>query len=529
MDSYFKKFAPKKERKREEGKTNCVIYTRVSSQIQMESNGSLELQYRECTNFAIRKGFKILKYFGGNYESAKNDEERVHFSEMIDFVSNSRNKVKNVIIFEYSRFSRTGLNALSVLNTLNKNNINVYAVIGGIEDPRSEMGMMMLSLNLMMARYENKQKSALTIERSKNRLLQGYWIHSLPFGYSRTKDKTIYINDDGWIIKKGFDYFLRGYSPTEIRKLLKRHGHNFPSTTFHQIFRNPFYAGVMISKFLDYEPRMGSHPKIISIENFKRVQKIIEVRKYPRGEMNDFSYLFPQRGIVKCTCGNKFTAYFNNKKNLGYYKCSKEKCNTNVAQIKLDSHLCNKLANQIPREISQKQCYSSFQQLLLGLRALVEKDIEELEFEIKTIKKRMMVMTDRMLDNNLSEEIFVEKLNVENEIIEKKRDLIDALNYDWSNFLKDAEKVVFFLKNSLKLFKNGDLLVQRRIQEVLFKSSQVYSKKTDQYLTTNRNKIIDLINCITESFGNKKSEQSKKNLDLSALVPGAGIEPALYC
>ena len=69
--------------------------------------------------------------------------------------------------------------------------------------------------------------------------------------------------------------------------------------------------------------------------------------------------------------------------------------------------------------------------------------------------------------------------------------------------------------------------MQRRMQDVLFNSEQLYVKKTDQYLTFNRNKIIDLINCITESYGNKKSGQSKKNLDLSALVPRAGIEPAL--
>ena len=528
MDSYFKKFAPKREQKRDIGKDNCVIYTRVSSLAQMENNGSLDIQYKECTNFAIRKGFKIIKYYGGDYESAKSDDERKHFSEMIQFVSNPDNKIKNIITYEYSRFSRTGLNALSVLNTLNQNNINVYAVIGGIEQPRSEMGMMMLSLNLMMARYENKQKSSLTIQRSRSKMLLGYWVHSCPKGYSRLKDKskTIFINEDGKLIKMGFKMLLKGYSPVEMRQTLKRNGCTLPSSTFFEIFRNPFYCGIMMSNFLDYEPQEGIHPKLISIEDFKKVQKLFQVKKYPKGKRNEFSYMFPQRGIAKCSCGNRFTAYYHRKRNLGYYKCSKAGCSTNISQKRLDEHLYQKLGTQIPKEITQQECLSSFRELLKGLQSITEEDIKNLEKKIEEKKEKMMTLTDKMLDSELSEEIFTEKLNQENESIEKVRETIDSLKYEWSNIFKDSERVISFLKNSRSVFNKGDLLIQRRIQDVLYKSEQVYIKKTDQYLTPKRNKIIDLINCITESLGNKKSGQSRKNLDLSALVPEAGIEPA---
>ncbi len=115
---------------------------------------------------------------------------------MIDFVSNPVNKIKNIVIYEYSRFSRTGLNAISVLNTLNQNDINVFAVVGGIEDPRSEIGMMMLTINLMMARYENSMKGNLTKSRCQFHSKLGRWQHNVPKGMSRRQDKqkTIYIN-----------------------------------------------------------------------------------------------------------------------------------------------------------------------------------------------------------------------------------------------------------------------------------------------------------------------------------------------
>ena len=76
-----------------------VIYTRVSSQEQATSNGSLEVQKKFCDEFTIRSQIPVRAYFGGTYESAK-DDGRKEFKRMLAFVRKHK-EVKYIIVFNY--------------------------------------------------------------------------------------------------------------------------------------------------------------------------------------------------------------------------------------------------------------------------------------------------------------------------------------------------------------------------------------------------------------------------------------------
>ena len=64
---------------------NAVIYTRVSSKEQADTNQSLETQKKYCLQYALKHDLNVLGFFGGTYESAKTDE-RNEFNRMIRFV-----------------------------------------------------------------------------------------------------------------------------------------------------------------------------------------------------------------------------------------------------------------------------------------------------------------------------------------------------------------------------------------------------------------------------------------------------------
>ncbi|MDC1435049.1 recombinase family protein, partial [Flavobacteriaceae bacterium] len=68
----FKEFAPKKHQLGQN--RNAIIYTRVSTKEQADTNTSLETQKKYCENYAKSNGYKVVDYFGGTYESAKSDE-----------------------------------------------------------------------------------------------------------------------------------------------------------------------------------------------------------------------------------------------------------------------------------------------------------------------------------------------------------------------------------------------------------------------------------------------------------------------
>ena len=120
----FKKFAPKSEKYSE--RKNAIIYTRVSTKEQAETNTSLETQKKLCEQYAKNNNYIVKAYFGGTYESAKSDD-RKEFKRMLKFAKQS-STVGYIIVYSYDRFSRTGSSASQITSELLEDGIQVKAV-----------------------------------------------------------------------------------------------------------------------------------------------------------------------------------------------------------------------------------------------------------------------------------------------------------------------------------------------------------------------------------------------------------------
>ena len=111
---------------------NAVIYTRVSTKEQADTNQSLEIQKKYCLQYAIKQDLNVLGFFGGTYESAKTDE-RNEFNRMIRFVKNQKEGVSAILVYSLDRFSRTGDNAIFISSELKKRGISILSVTQPID------------------------------------------------------------------------------------------------------------------------------------------------------------------------------------------------------------------------------------------------------------------------------------------------------------------------------------------------------------------------------------------------------------
>src|SRR5678815_4544012 len=93
-------------------------YTRVSSKEQFDNNSSVSRQKDANYEYAEKNGYQIIEEFGGTYESAKSDFTRKEFKRLIDKVQKSRRKPYGILVFKMSRFSRSGGNAIGLVNYL---------------------------------------------------------------------------------------------------------------------------------------------------------------------------------------------------------------------------------------------------------------------------------------------------------------------------------------------------------------------------------------------------------------------------
>lgn len=87
----FQQFAKGKVVQDAKSNNNAVIYTRVSSKEQADTNQSLETQRKYCAEYGIKNNMNVLGFFGGTYESAKTDE-RNEFNRMIKFLKKVQRK-----------------------------------------------------------------------------------------------------------------------------------------------------------------------------------------------------------------------------------------------------------------------------------------------------------------------------------------------------------------------------------------------------------------------------------------------------
>ena len=125
----FLQFTPKEVTFSE--RRNAIVYTRVSTKEQADTNTSLTTQKKYCELYAKNNGYDIIAYFGGTHESAKSDDRR-EFKRMIKFAKQS-SSVGYIIVYSYDRFSRTGSSASQITSDLLKYGVQVKAVC----DPRS--------------------------------------------------------------------------------------------------------------------------------------------------------------------------------------------------------------------------------------------------------------------------------------------------------------------------------------------------------------------------------------------------------
>ena len=89
-------------------------YTRVSSKLQLVNN-SLEEQRSEIAQYAIKKGYTLKNILGGTYESASGDFTRKEFTKLLEEVKSAKKKPFTIAIKFISRFSRTGGNAITIV------------------------------------------------------------------------------------------------------------------------------------------------------------------------------------------------------------------------------------------------------------------------------------------------------------------------------------------------------------------------------------------------------------------------------
>ena len=298
---------------------NAVIYARYSSHNQREV--SLEDQIRECKNYATQNNLLVIKTYADAAITGKTDD-RAQFQQMIKDAG--KKKFSAVLCYKNDRFARNRFDAIFYKHKLKVDNgVKFIAVKELLPDGPGAI--------VMESFYESAAE--MYSENLKENVLRGMTGNAMkcmanvkpPFGYKINQITRHYDLDERTapIMTRVFDMAAANLPYSAIREYLASNGFARTDTWIYHALKNRRYMGIYIYRDIE---KPGGMPRIVSDENFAKVQERIKVRKH-KPNANAAKYLLSTRlycGKCRATmCGEYGTS--KNGRRYHYYKCSNKK------------------------------------------------------------------------------------------------------------------------------------------------------------------------------------------------------------
>jgi site-specific DNA recombinase len=509
------------------GIPNAVIYTRVSTKEQADTNQSLETQKKYCVEYAAKHNLNVAGFFGGTYESAKTDE-RNEFNRMIRFVKNHKEKVTSILVYSLDRFSRTGDNAIYISGQLKKQGISIIAVTQPI-DVSTVSGILHQNIQFIFSKYDNDLRREKCVAGMKEKLLRGEWLGVPPLGYSlaaggRKKEQVIVINENGKFIKQAFLWKLNESLPNiDIANRLKKIGFNICRKRLTETLKNPFYCGFISHNMLEGKLVKGKHEPIISQEIFLTVNN--DMKKNPHGYVwNKRNEDLPLKHFMRCECGRPITGYVVKPKGIYYYKCNKIGCNCNKSAIQLHEKFKDLLGQFhidkrfIPAIKDQLQnTYYYFVKADQETHKSMKIRLADFQLKFDKLEQRFALgEIDKNVYENVGSKMKEEMKTIETELQKTAKSL--------SNPLNDLGDVLELASDLKSLWVKGNLEHKKALQKVAFPRGIFYNKVLDSYRTEKVNLVLDLSRKISEDCKMGKKGKVGISPDFSPPVAGARLE-----
>lgn len=200
-------------------------------------------------------------------------------------------------------------------------------------DPTTPAGSFQQKILFLFGQMDNELRRDKTVTGMKELLRKGYCPYSIPRGYinlnkGKAVNQNIVLSDEGKLLQKAFhwkaDLQMRN---SEIIKRLSDMGMDIDERRLGEIFSNPFYCGIIVSKMIPGEVIEGRHEPMVSQDTFLKVNNVIsEARNHPVTHKEEDENL-PLKRFMKCgSCDTPMTGYLVKRKGLYYYKCRTKGC-----------------------------------------------------------------------------------------------------------------------------------------------------------------------------------------------------------
>ena len=430
-------------------KPKVLIYIRVSTDEQAQFGYSIDMQKDQCTNFAVKNGFEVLKCYVDDGYTARN-MKRPQLQEMLEVLKKYRD-IYGVVVWRLDRLCRSTDDYYTNFSSIfKKHNIELLSATEN-NDMNNPYGRYMRNIQINNAELESNLTSIRTIANMREKAKQGYYPGAIPpIGYKRVKiDKRKHIvldEEKAPMVQYVLQLYSSGlYTYSQLAQMMREQGliHNKKPCTkklIENIVNNNliFYTGKFNFAGVTYN---GLHEPLISAETYLKIKKIQEGNRAVKKQTHTFLY----RGLITCPKQGGFMTGETHKgaHNSGtyvYYRCPKrceicDGCKTMVKQEVIDETVKNVLQSMTITEEQCNQLHDNFKALLKIQSNYDENRKNVISGRITKLRNRIDQLYEDKLDQLITEEVYI-----------KKRDQwqyeLDELTLEFSSLSKTNQELI---------------------------------------------------------------------------------------
>lgn len=508
-------------------KRKIAIYARVSTEHEAQIS-ALENQVQYYDEILKRyPDWELYDRYIDEGITGTSVNKRDNFIRMMNDAKNQ--KFDLIITREVSRFARNTVDTLQQTRVLKTYGVEVWFIEDNIWTMNDEDGELRLSIMATLAQNESKKISMRVKAGQKISFMNGVlYGNGNILGYDKVGKEFTINKEQADTVKRIFDLRLQGMGARKIQYILEQEGRKNASGKIKwyagniiRILNNSFYCG-RIEYRKQYVPDYlaqkkvnnhgevekiivkGTHPTIITEEEFDKVQQLI---KESTVEHNNKKYgKSTAKSIwvkkLKCKCGYGMHRRLNyvaqNGDKTFTYQCTNQK-ETGTVQTRLNKGLstdgiCDnstfsewKLevqADFIFRKLlnNKQEIYNTAMDMIQGTfnsnsnTLLYSQNIENNIKEIDKLKHRLDNLLDMCTDGDISRETFRSKKN----IIENKINTLEEANNELrekinNNKIQDdinsrIERLSEFLKVHAfdKKEKIPEIIIDRYVDKIIY-------------------------------------------------------------
>jgi site-specific DNA recombinase len=533
----------------------AVVLLRVSSDSQTKRAGaddgySFEYQRDRVYGESAKREAEVVREFVAPAESAANGMYRT-LREALDFVKED-GEIDYFIVYMLDRFVRDELTQFQTYAELRAVGTELISATEKIDN--TPAGLLQMAVLAGVNAYRSRNDGIKIKDGLRKKAELGGTPTRTKLGYlnkqrmeGRNSIRYVELDPDrAHHMQYAFQAFATGEWSLRglVEELYERGLRSNPGgrapgkvgrSALHRLLRDPYYKGVVVWKGVEYE---GSHPRLVSDELFDRVQQILDGRS--EGRDSSWRHRHYVKGSVFCElCGERllFTKVTGNGGEYDYFMCGGRHRGTGcdlpyLPADWLEEEVTRYHQQQVARFADRAAAVKP--QLIEQFGLLTEHQREHAarcQREIEQIEaKRSRLVADRLANPEAIplDVLEAQQADLQTSLTAAMGKLAKA-KADLGKAEKGLEQAVELLSSLPDSYTKVDPESRRRFNQAIFKKLLVGVEGiTGAELTDEFRGLLDekLPGQLEKIAVGPKPSHFENGLNLEALVPGAGLEPA---